>query len=65
MNALAIATMVLDMIPKLVITSTRVYQLIQDTNYMLKKMQEEDRDPTAEEWDSINKMIHDLSEELY
>lgn len=64
MDAITLATMVLEILPKLVQASTEVYTLIHNTNSLLKTMQSEGRDPTAEEWDDINKQIHDLSNQL-
>lgn len=64
MDPLTIATLVLRVLPSLIQAGTEVVQLVQHTNTLLDTMQKENRDPTSDEWDNINKLIHDLESQL-
>lgn len=63
-GALAIAIQVLSALPELISASEQVISMIKDTNIALKKMQAENREPTAAEWAAVNDTIDSLMAKL-
>lgn len=60
MNAISFAITVLNMLPSLISTGKDIVKFIEESNTALKAMQAEGRNPTDEEWDTLNKAIEDL-----
>lgn len=60
MSALLFAMQVLNSLPSLIEAGVDVYDIINSTNENLKKMMDEDRDPTDEEWETLNELIESL-----
>ncbi len=60
MNALAFAIQALTSIPMLIGAGIDVVDMVNKTTDDLNRMQNENRDPTAEEWDDLNKTIEAL-----
>ncbi len=60
MGALSFAIQVLTSIPGLISAGIDVVDMINKTTDDLNKMQAENRDPTDEEWDALNKIIEEL-----
>ncbi len=54
------AIQALEAIPSLLAAGQSVITLVNQTTTNLKKMQAENRDPTAEEWAAQAQAIHDL-----
>ncbi len=54
------AVEVLNALPQLIVAGVDILQFLHDSNSAIKKMQVENRDPTNEEWDALNKIIEDL-----
>ena len=54
------ALQVLTAIPQLIQAGEDVYKFVSDTNHSLEAMQLEGRDPTAEEWDTLNALSQKL-----
>jgi gas vesicle protein len=65
MQALLYATQLLGILPGLLDAGKDVADLIKSGNAALKRMQEDNRDPTKEEWDELNAEIRKLQEELH
>ncbi len=59
-TALAFAMQMLGQLPALISAGIDVYDLVVKTNDSLKKMQDENRDPTDAEWDALNDAIAEL-----
>lgn len=47
-------------LPSLVEAGIDIMEFWEKTNSSIKQMQSEDRDPTAEEWEALNKLVEDL-----
>ncbi len=60
MTALAFAIEALNTLPGLISAGIDVIDLINKTSDDLKKMQDENRDPTDDEWAALNKAVEDL-----
>ena len=65
MSQIAFALQLLNVLPGLVNAGINVATLIQDSRAALQKMQDENRDPTPEEWDALNQKIRDLRQALH
>ena len=57
---LTYALQALEAIPSLIAAGQSVVSLVNQTSAAVKKMQAENRDPTAEEWAAQAKIISDL-----
>lgn len=60
MNAITFALAAFDVLPGLIAAGMDVVSFISKTSADLKAMQAEGRDPTPEEWDTLNKVVEDL-----
>ncbi len=60
MSAIAFAIEALNVLPGLISSGIDVIDLINKTSADLKKMQDENRDPTDSEWEALNKIVEDL-----
>lgn len=60
MSALAFAIQAFNVIPGLVAAGMDIYEFVSKASDDLKKMQDENRDPTDQEWADLNKVIEDL-----
>lgn len=60
MSAIAFAIQAFTVLPDLISAGVDVVALVNKASDDLKKMQEEDRDPTDTEWAALNKTIDDL-----
>lgn len=56
-GAVAIAIQVLSALPELISATEEIINMIKNTNIALKKMQAENREPTAAEWAAVNDVI--------
>jgi len=64
MNALSLAIAVLDVLPQLIQAGRDVSELINHTSSVIKKAQEEKRDPTNEEWIFLDNIATELRKQL-
>ncbi len=60
MEAISFAIEAFNTLPGLIAAGMDIIGFITKTNDALKLMQAEDRDPSDEEWDTLNKVIEDL-----
>ena len=60
MSALTYALEALNAIPALVSAGIDVVTFVKQTSEDIKKMQDEDRNPTDAEWEALNGIIEDL-----
>jgi len=65
MNAFAMAMQLLAALPALLEAGADIKELVEDQTAKLRAMQDEDRDPTQEEWDELNAKITALRGELH
>lgn len=65
MDKIAFALQLLNVVPGLVAAGANVVGLIQDGRAALQKMQDENRDPSPEEWDALNARIGELRKALH
>lgn len=64
-SAVALALQVFTILPSLIEAGLEVKELIETTQAALAKMQAENRDPTEEEWATINSKIDALRAQLH
>lgn len=64
-NILLYALQVLQVLPQLIAAGQDVAGFIQQANTSLKNMQDQKRDPTAEEWAALNTQIDALRKQLH
>ncbi len=60
MTILSYALEVLNALPGLISAGVDVYDFINTTNDNIKKMQDENRDPTDQEWSDLNQLVEAL-----
>lgn len=60
MTALAFAIEAFNVLPGLISAGMDIVDFVNKTNTALTAMQAENRDPTDEEWEALNKVIEDL-----
>lgn len=60
MSALAFAIQAFNVIPGLVAAGMDIYEFVSKASDDLKKMQDENRDPTDQEWAELNTVIENL-----
>ena len=60
MLTLKFAMDALNALPSLIAVGADILSFIETTNEKLKQMQAESRDPTDEEWESLNQTIEEL-----
>lgn len=65
MAPLALAMLVMENLPALIRTGQDVIDLITETNDVLKRAQEENRDPNDAEWAALNAKIGGLRQQLH
>ena len=65
MNAIMYALQVLEALPGLIAAGQSVVALVQNTSEALKRMQAESRDPTDQEWVTLNIQIEQLRNKLH
>ena len=64
MPALAMAIQLLTQLPGLIAAGIQVKGLIDSTRDTLEKAKAENRDPTDQEWDALNKTVEELRKQL-
>lgn len=64
MPVLALATTVLELLPSLITAGVDVLSLIQNTSSVIKTAQSEGRDPTDDEWSTLDTQISALRAQL-
>lgn len=64
MPIIVYAIQALETLPTLISGSIEAVKFIEDAVKALKTMQAENRDPTPEEWDSLNALIEQLQAQL-
>lgn len=64
-TAMLMAIQILQALPALIKAGVDITALVEDQAAKLKKMDEEQRDPTAEEWDDMNRIIDGLRGHLH
>ena len=65
MEAIAYAIELLSILPSLIGAGRDVRELVENGTSALKAMQDENREPTAQEWDALNALITSLRAELH
>ena len=59
-TALAFALQAFTTLPDLIAAGIDIAEFVKDTSANLTKMKDEERDPTDEEWEALNKVVEDL-----